>query len=541
MKASNLVGSVLQRFNTPLTGNNQVGRPASPSHGRRPPAELSLRASTANMPPRAHALPPALSTAGLTVTTQPPLRRETADAGPQHLHADVLKAADQVGWLSSLQKDVEDQTARVLNRLTQAQRELADKQRAAGPRQQSEIRPVEPAATAASTPAELRQIQEQVDMLSWRHRTLGERQQKVAQMLQEARNDLAQAQGAMVPPHTQDPPARPVAPEATHATSPAVPLPSSPVATPFATPLTTPTATPLATPWASAHGSPPASRPASPQTQSASAASAAPATAPQPQRLARLARQARELEQAVRQLEGHLNGLKDRAQATAIELDHAKSQFETAEAGIPQAILEKDAGTRARLDTESAKAYAVMTALEQREAALDRSRETLTARLDSVQRDLAATHRQLAAAGGSVGETSVANPRPPALSTATSARPDSDADLLSAALPHGGAALARLADRAARASPRTLKDRLRATFQGRPKPMEGPRQDAFVRLVHTDVMAVARQGMLHLGAAIDLMRTAVTRGELGPSLSQNDRDELLAALNVVEVDHAHQG
>ena len=548
MKASDFVGSVLQRFNAPPPGNHRVERAPRLSPGLRPPTELSLRASTAStasMPPRAQTRPQALSTAGVTVATQPPLRSETPDAAPQRLHSNVQKAADQVGWLTSFHKDVEDQTARVLTRLTQAQQELADTQRAAGLHPQSGIRPAEPAAAAASTSAGLRQIQEQVAMLSWRHGALGERQQKVAQLLQEARNDLAQAQAAVTPPHAQDLPARPLAPASPRATSPATPLASpvatpsvTPFATPFVTPFATPPGTPWATPMASAASSPASSRPESPRTRSASAV---PATPPQEQGLARLTHQARELEQAAQHLEDQLDSLEDRALAIATQLDRARSRYKEAEDGMPQAILAKDPGARARLDTESAKAHTEMTALQQQEAALDQSREALTAKLDAVQRDLAAAHQQLAAAGGSVGSGSVADPRSPALSPATSARSIAGADLLKAALPKGGKALARLADRAARASPRTLTDRLRATFQGRPKPMVGPRQDAFVHLVHADVMAVARQGKRPVSDAIDLMRAAVTRGELGASLSLNDRREWLAALDVVQVQQAHQG
>lgn len=418
MKTSNLAGSVAQRFNPLPPGNNHVGRSARTSQGPRPPSDLSLRTARADLSPRARSLPPALPVPGPAVATQPSLRSAAPGAAEPRVQANLLKAADQVGWLSSLQKDVEDQTERVLKRLIQAEKELADQP---------------PAAS-------LRQVQEQVDLLSWRHRALGERQQAVAQMLREARQDLVQAQ-----------------------------------------------------------------------------------------------------EQAAQQLEAQLDALEDVAQMTATLRDQACSQHETAEADIPEALLAKDARALARLDTQSAQAHAVMTVLQQREEAFDQSRETLTARLDAMQRDLAATRRQLAAAEGGVGETPQASPQPPASPASTSARLPDGAELLKAALPRGGAALARLAERAARASPRTLADRLRATFQGRPKPMEGSRQDAFVRLVQADVMAVARQGTLPLSDAIDLMRTAVTGGQLGASLSSDDRHELLTALNVVEVDHAPLG
>lgn len=418
MKASNLAGSVLQRFNMPPPADNPPGQAARTSQGPRPPSDLSLRSASTDLPPRARSPLPKLPVPSPTMATQPSLRSEAPDATGPRVQADLQKAADQVGWLSSLQKEVEDQTDRVLKRLIQAEKDLAGKPPAAG----------------------LRQLQEQADLLSWRHRALGERQQAVAQMLQEARHDLAQAQ-----------------------------------------------------------------------------------------------------EQAAQHLGHQLDALEDVAQLTATLRDQACSQHETAEDGIPQAMLAKDAGSVARLETESAKAHALMTTLQQRKDALDRSREALKAQFDAVQRDLAATRGHLAAAGGGAGETSNARSLLAASPASTSARLPDGADLLKAALPRGGAALARLAERAARSSPRTLADRLRATFQGRPKPMEGPRQDAFVRLVHADVMAVARQGRLQFSDAIDLMRSAVTGGQLGASLSQGDRQELLAALNAVEVDQAHQG
>lgn len=208
MKTSNLMESVLQRFNTPLPGLNRVGRSARTLQVPRPPSDQSLRAGNADTLPHARSFPPARPTPGLTVATPSSLRSEAPDAARQRLHAAVLKAADQVGWLCSLQKDVEDQTTRVRDRLIEAEKELAGKQQAAGLRQQPEVRP-----------AELRIIQEQVAMLSWWHDALGERQQEVAQTLQEARNNLAQAQqAAMAPPHAQDLPARPLAPATPRAT-----------------------------------------------------------------------------------------------------------------------------------------------------------------------------------------------------------------------------------------------------------------------------------------------------------------------------------
>ncbi len=544
MKASDFARSVQQRFNAAPSGDHLAERTARSSPGARPPEGLSLRASTASLPPRAQSRPLAPSTAGLTVATLLPERSQAPEVVPQRLQADLQKATDQVGWLASLHKDVEDQTARVLSRLNLAEKELADRQGTAGLHPQSEIQPAEPAA-AGSTPAGLRQIRDQVNLLSWRHGALKERQQQVTRMLQEARNTLAQVQRAAASVTPQHVPARPLATATPRAASPVTPLPVSPDATPsstpFATPRTTPTVSPFATPGASPHDSPAASRPASPQHRAPSAGSAAPAMASQPPRVARLEQQVRELEQAAQQLQGQLDRLDGRALPTATGLAQATSQFKAAEAGVSEAILNKDAGAQARFDLESAKAYALKTALQQREAADERSQELLTALLGSVERDLAAARQRLAAAGGPVGDAPDASPRSPAVPPSPVARPMDDAELLKAAMPQGSAALARLAARAARASPRSLKDRLRATFQGRPKPMEGPRQDAFIKLVQADVMAVARHGERPVSAAIDLIRTAVTEGTLGAALPPNERGEWLAALNVVQVDQAHLG
>jgi hypothetical protein len=516
MKAINLMGSVLQRFNTPVSSNNHVGRSARTTLGSHAPSELSLRTGRADMPPRARSLPPALPTPSPT-------------AERQRLQAEVQKVTDQVGWLSSLRKDVEDQTARVRDRLTRAEQEWENKELA-----NRQLGGKQPAAAAASASAELRQIKEQVALLSWRYDQLGERQQAVAQMLEEARNDLVEAKGALarIPPPTQNPPTRPLAL--------AIPRATSPLASPVATPAATPFATPTPTPTASAHSSPASSRPMSRQSSSASAISTETDAAQQPQSPAGLTHRARELEQIAQELNDELDVLEGPAQMVDTLLEHAQSQVDTAEADMLEAILTQDRGLRARLDTQSAKAHAVMRSLEQSKEGFDRLLAPLTAQFDRVEHALETTRRQLAAAERTVGETSNAHHLPSTLPTGSPARPLDDAGLLKAALPDGGAALARLADRSARSSPRTVKDRLRATIQGRPRPMEGPRQDAFIQLVEADVMAVARQGTLRLSDAVDLMRTSVTDGNLGASLSQNDKDELLAALNVVQVDRAQQ-
>lgn len=89
--------------------------------------------------------------------------------------------ADEVGWLTSLYKDIEDQSARVQLRLERAKQDLAAGQESA-PR---------PACTQGR-----RAIQEQVAVLTWRQQALGECAQQVAQRLQEARYRLARMLGA---------------------------------------------------------------------------------------------------------------------------------------------------------------------------------------------------------------------------------------------------------------------------------------------------------------------------------------------------------
>jgi len=195
MKVSNFVESMLPRFN-PLFTRMVLARPAvGKTHAPQPPAGPTPWAGNADPSPCPWSRPPALATPGTTAPfhrsreaaasrTAPATAcpSETTDAAQQRLHAEVQKTADQVGWLVSLQQDVVDQAHRVWLRLNQAQRELMEKQH--------------PAAQAPGL-ADLGKIQEQVSMLAWRHHALGERQQEVAQMLQEARDHLAAVQGQL--------------------------------------------------------------------------------------------------------------------------------------------------------------------------------------------------------------------------------------------------------------------------------------------------------------------------------------------------------
>lgn len=102
--------------------------------------------------------------------------------------------------------------------------------------------------------------------------------------------------------------------------------------------------------------------------------------------------------------------------------------------------------------------------------------------------------------------------------------------LLHSSLPHGGAAMKRLKDRAARKNPNTMAEKWRARLNGSPKPMEGQRRAAFVALVRADAMAVARVGQLDARLAVDRMRGAVEDGVWGQDVLKEDRALLLDVL-----------
>ena len=114
-------------------------------------------------------------------TGVPPLRHDEPPAmALQRLHAELRQHADEVGWLTSFQEDIEDQSIRVQLRLARAKQDLAAGQ----------------GGTCLTTCTEgLRAIHEQVAVLEWRQRALGERRLQVAQRLQEAQRRLAGAQG----------------------------------------------------------------------------------------------------------------------------------------------------------------------------------------------------------------------------------------------------------------------------------------------------------------------------------------------------------
>jgi hypothetical protein len=392
----------------------------------------------------------------------------------------VHKRTDLVGWLESWRKDVEDQAERVLQRLNQARQELADR-----------------AAIPISTAAEwrqLNQLKEQVSMLQWRHGELGPRQQDAARVLQEERTLLAAAQdrlSAMGPAPAPPPPSPPSTPvsEASFATASAF--------TSYHTPEYNP--------------------------EGSIASDVASADLRQ-QRVAQLQRQASELGRRAQALEERLKAVTEESTELAPEVKKAEAQYKASEDRIAWALAEGDAGRRAGFETAQVRLYLHMDGLRQQAEGLGRSRDALAAQLDAVRGELNEARRQLAEAGVSARHSS----------SSSSVWSETDVNLLEAALPHGGAAVARLAERAARRSPRTAGEQLRTFFQGRPKPLEGKRLESFMQLVHADVMTVARQANLPPQNAADLMRSAVTRGALGTALAQEDRSELLAALNRVQ-------
>jgi len=62
------------------------------------------------------------------------------------------------------------------------------------------------------------------------------------------------------------------------------------------------------------------------------------------------------------------------------------------------------------------------------------------------------------------------------------------AQLVHSALPNGSAAMRRLTDRAARAHPATRVEQWHARLNGRPKPLNGGRMQAFGAMLQADVM-----------------------------------------------------
>lgn len=508
--------SVLQRSSASLSvPGGLIHDPAlaGASQSPLPPPGLTARSGSADSSPRPRSLLPAVATPapfsrrddfavpGIHAQASPP--NETPDMARQRLQAEVQKRADQAGWLESLLKDVKDQAKRVQQRLTLARQDLAEWQLAAGRHKAPEAQPADRTAARPSASASLRQLEEQVSMLAWRHRELGPRQEQVAQMLQEARSQMAAAQeqlSAMGLVRAPDP----AAPSSTPPASPRVSVSDASFDSARSSTLYF--------------------------TPEGSIASDVASAAPSPEwwqgSVMQLQRQASELGWKARVLEDRLDAVEAEAAALAPAVDNATDEYHASESRIARALATGDAGSRARADTEQVRLYRHMIEMHQRAEQLDRSMDMLAAQLAAVRGDLDETRHQLAEVGGGV---SARHPSP--LSAAGS---DARAELLETALPHGSAAVVRLAERAVRRSPRTVADRLRTFFKGRPKPLEGKRLNSFTQLAHADVMAVARQGNLWPDEAADLMCRAVTQGELGTTLTPEDRNQLLAALNRVQ-------
>ena len=102
--------------------------------------------------------------------------------------------------------------------------------------------------------------------------------------------------------------------------------------------------------------------------------------------------------------------------------------------------------------------------------------------------------------------------------------------LLHSALPNGSAAIKRLKERAAKRHPTTRAEMWRTRLNGRPKPLEGRRKQAFGALVIADVMALAAAGKMEPWVAADMMHAAVLDGTLGQGILAEDRQVLLDGL-----------
>jgi len=103
--------------------------------------------------------------------------------------------------------------------------------------------------------------------------------------------------------------------------------------------------------------------------------------------------------------------------------------------------------------------------------------------------------------------------------------------LVHSALPNGGAVMKRLKDRAARERPSTSAEKWHALRNGKPKPLDGDRRNAFDALIYADVMALAETGKIDFWVAAATMRAAVVDGTLGHGILAPDRQLLLKTLD----------
>ena len=249
---------------------------------------------------------------------------------------------------------------------------------------------------------------------------------------------------------------------------------------------------------------------------------------PRQEHVARLRRQADNLDRTITALETRLQDAEAARLDVGPLLAEAKKKFDASEERISNALTEKGRGGQAHLDKENGRAYVEKVQLEERKKQLGRTQEALHALLAPARKDLLDIQRQLAEADA----------RPPpgtnlrSLSNTSSARQAAaDMELLVDALGGEGAAVERLVERAGRRTPHTLAGWLRRPFsKGAPKPLKGKRQDAFMQLVHSDVMKVARHGEIPPLQAADLVLEGVESTALGADLAPQDREHLLASL-----------
>lgn len=103
--------------------------------------------------------------------------------------------------------------------------------------------------------------------------------------------------------------------------------------------------------------------------------------------------------------------------------------------------------------------------------------------------------------------------------------------LLHSALPHGGAAVTRLAGRARLQAPQSRRDRIRAPLQRAPRPLEGQLLERFSGMVRDDIAAIARKSGRPAPQAAELMQRALHTGALGASLPAEAREQLSRALD----------
>jgi len=448
----------------------------SASQGPLPPQGLATRCCSANSLPRRLPLP-AAAAAGTAV----PFSRSRDLAAPDsHTPSPPSDTAPDEA-LQRLQREVQERTDQVgwLESWRQDVKDQAERVLQRLNRARQEL--ADCTAAQPSTAAQLHrlsELKEQVSLLQWRHRQLGPRQQDAARILQEERAKLTAAQdrlsalGPAAAPPSLSPPSTPSS-DASFATASAF--------TGYHTPEYDPEGS-IASDEASADL--------------------------RQQSVAQLQRQASELGRQVQVQEERLTAAEETSTNWTGYFEAAAKAYQSTESRIAQALTHGDANRRTRLETAQVRLYQHMVDMRQQAVQGLRERDALAEQLAAVRRDLDEMRRQLAEEG---------------------------VNLVAAALPLGSAAVARLAERAARRTPRSLAGWLRHPFsKGAPKPLEGKRQDAFMDLVRADVMKVARHANIPFEQAADLMSDGVQSTALGSSLTLPDRNHLLRSLAILD-------